>query len=147
MDLSKISVSKFYPDVEEIRSDIADYYWEVQRFDRDCGEAIRLLKEIGELDNTLIVMTGDHGMPFPRCKSNLYDMGVRVPMAIRWPAGIRCGRQVKDFVSLIDLGPTFLEAAGVEVPQQMVGRSLLPVLLSKKGGRVDPSGPTIFLSV
>ena len=77
-------------------------------------------------------------MPFPRCKSNLYDMGVRVPMAIRWPAGIRCGGQVKDFMSLIDLGPTFLEAAGVKVPQQMVGRSLLPVLLSKREGRVDP---------
>ena len=138
MDISKISLPKFYPDVEEIRSDIADYYWEVQRFDRDCGQAIRLLEEIGELDNTLIVMTGDHGMPFPRCKSNLYDMGVRVPMAIRWGAGIQGRRRVKDFMSLIDLGPTFLEAADVKVPQEMVGRSLLPVLLSKKDGRVDP---------
>jgi arylsulfatase A-like enzyme len=138
MNLSKVKVPKFYPDVEEIRSDIADYYFEVQRWDSDCGKAIKLLEEIGELDNTIIVMTGDHGMPFPRCKSNIYDMGVRVPMAIRWGDKIRGHRRVKDFMSLIDLAPTFLKAAGVKIPQQMVGRSLLPVLQSKKQGWIDP---------
>jgi arylsulfatase A-like enzyme len=137
MDISKVKVPKFYPDVEEIRSDIADYYFEVQRFDSDCGKAIQLLEEIGELDNTIIVMTGDNGMPFPRCKSNIYDMGVRVPMAIRWGAAIRGQRRVTDFMSLIDLGPTFLEAARIKIPQQMVGQSLLSVLQSKKQGRVD----------
>ncbi|MBT7093818.1 MAG: sulfatase-like hydrolase/transferase, partial [Bacteroidetes bacterium] len=65
MDISAIQVPAFYPDEEVIRSDIADYYFEVQRFDSDCGEAISLLEEIGELENTLILMTGDHGMPFP----------------------------------------------------------------------------------
>jgi arylsulfatase A-like enzyme len=83
IDIDKIIVPGFYPNEEEIRSDIADYYFEVQRFDSDVSNAIELLKEIGELENTIIVMTGDHGMPFPRCKSNLYDMGVRVPLAIR----------------------------------------------------------------
>jgi arylsulfatase A-like enzyme len=76
-------------------------------------------------------------MPFPRCKSNIYDMGVRVPMAIQWPARIKGGRRVKDFMSLVDLAPTFLEVAGVKVPSQMRGRSLLPTLLSDKDGLVD----------
>lgn len=137
LDLSKINVPKFYPDVEDIRSDIADYYFEVQRFDSDCAKAILLLEKIGELENTIIVMTGDNGMPFPRCKSNIYDMGVRVPMAIRLPNAVRRNRRVKDFMSLIDLAPTFLEAAGIKIPKQMVGRSLLPVLKSKKQGLVD----------
>ena len=137
IDTSKIPVPAFYPDAEEIRSDIADYYFEVQRFDRDCGKVVKLLEQIGELDNTLIVMTGDNGMPFPRCKSNVYDMGVHEPMAVRWSAQVKSGRRVRDFVSFADLAPTFLEAAGVKVPKQMTGRSLLPVLLSHKDGLID----------
>jgi arylsulfatase A-like enzyme len=137
IDISKISLPKFFPDADEIRSDIADYYFEVQRFNRECGQAIELLEETGQLDNTIIVITGDNGMPFPRCKSNIYDMGVRVPMAIQWPVQIKGGRKVKDFMSLTDLAPTFLEVAGVKIPSQMSGRSLLPTLLSSKDGLVD----------
>ena len=135
--VDKIRAPEFYPDVEEIRSDIADYYFEVHRFDSDCGKAIRLLEEIGELANTIIVMTGDNGMPFPRCKANLYDMGVRIPMALRWAEKVKGGRRVSDFISFTDLAPTFLECCGVDIPSAMTGRSLLPVLLSKKEGRVD----------
>jgi len=137
IDIDKVKVPKYYPNVEEIRSDIADYYFEVQRFDSDCGKAIKLLQEAGELDNTIIVMTGDHGMPFPRCKSNLYDMGVRVPLAVKWGRYIKSGRRLKDFVSLVDLAPTFLDAAGAAIPKQMSGKSLLPILLSRKADRVD----------
>ncbi len=139
MDIDKITVPEFYPDVEEIRSDIADYYFEVQRFDSDCGKAIRLLEEMGELENTIIVMTGDHGMPFPRCKSNLYDMSVRVPLVVRWGATVKGNRRVEDFVSLTDLAPTFLAAAGVDVPELMTGESLVPILLSGKEGWIDPN--------
>lgn len=135
--VDKIPVPAFYPNAEEIRSDLADYYFEVQRFDTDCGNAIKLLEQIGELDNTLIVMTGDNGIPFPRCKSNIYDMGVREPMAIRWGNEVPGGRRVTDFMSFVDLAPTFLEAANIPVPEPMTGRSLLPTLLSKKQGRID----------
>jgi len=144
MDLSKIAVPDFYPDVPEIRSDIADYYFEVQRFDSDCAAAIRILEEAGELDNTIIVMTGDHGMPFPRCKSNIYEMGVHVPLAVRWGEMIMSGRRVADFVSFVDLAPTFLEAAGLEVPEQMSGRSLMPLLRSTRKGRIDESRDRII---
>ncbi len=137
IDIDKVLVPDFYPDVPEIRSDIADYYFEVQRFDRDVGNAIKMLEEIGELENTIIVMTGDHGMPFPRCKSNLYDMGVRVPLAIRWGEKVKGNRQIEDFVSLTDLAVTFLGAAGIDIPEQMSGRSLEPILLSDKEGWIE----------
>ena len=138
MNLDDVHLFAHYPDVEEVRSDVADYYWEVQRFDRELGALLQRLKNQGELENTLIVVTGDHGMPFPRCKGNVYDCGARVPLAIRWDAKIPPNRTVTDFVSLTDVAPTFLEAAGVAAPRQMTGRSLLPVLKSEKEGRVDP---------
>jgi arylsulfatase A-like enzyme len=85
-------------------------------------------------------MTGDHGMPFPRCKANLYDCGSRVPLAIRWGAKVaKPGREVDDFVSLTDIAPTFLEAAGVAVPGEMTGRGVIDLLTSEKAGRIDPA--------
>jgi N-sulfoglucosamine sulfohydrolase len=142
MDLSKVHLFACFPDAEEVRSDIADYYWEVQRFDREVGEAIAEMERRGLLDNTIVVMTGDHGMPFPRCKGNLYDSGTRIPLAIRWPAKIKPGRVVSDFVSTTDLAPTYLEAAGLKPPDVMTGRSLMNVLTATSGGgggRIDPT--------
>lgn len=135
--LDEIKLFPHFPDAAEVRSDVADYYFEVQRFDREVGELLKLLEQKGELENTLVVMTGDHGMPFPRCKANVYDCGSRVPLAVRWGKKIKGGRRVTDLVSLTDLAPTFLEAAGVSVPGEMTGHSLVPVLLSEKSGRVD----------
>ena len=143
IDIDKVHVPAFYPNDEEIRSDIADYYFEVQRFDTLVGKALAEVEKRGLLENTIVVMTGDHGMPFPRCKSNLYDWGTRVPLAVRWGKQVPAGRRVTDFVSLTDLAPTFLTAAGVDVPDQMTGRDLLPVLTSDKGGRVDAAHDAI----
>ncbi len=135
--LEDVHLFDHFPDAEEVRSDVADYYFEVQRFDRDVGKLVDLLSEMGELDNTLIVMTGDHGMPFPRAKGNLYDSGARVPMAIMWQGEIPGNRTVTDFVSTTDVAPTFLDAAGVDIPAEMTGRSLLGILRSDKSGRVS----------
>ena len=134
MDLSKIKLFPHYPDSLEIRGDVADYYFEVQRFDKLVGNTIAALEEAGELDNTIIVMSGDHGMPFPRCKSNNYDSGARVPLAIRWPKKIKAGTIISDFVSLIDLAPTYFEAAGIAVPGDVSGRSLLTLFAGKDEG-------------
>ncbi|MFG0251680.1 MAG: sulfatase, partial [Phycisphaerales bacterium JB038] len=138
MDLSKVHLFGHFPDATAIRSDVADYYFEVQRFDALVGSALAQLAEIGELDNTIIVMTGDHGMPFPRCKANLYDSGARVPLAVRWGAKVKGERVLDDLVSLVDLAPTFLEAAGVPVPDDMTGRCLSTLLLSDEQGLVEP---------
>jgi arylsulfatase A-like enzyme len=139
IDIDKIKLPADLPDHETVRHDVADYYFEVQRFDRDVAAALRLLEQSGELDNTIVVMTGDHGMPFPRHKCQLYDSGTRVPLAIRWGSRVKAGRRVTDFTSLSDLAPTFLEAANVAIPTAMTGRSLLPVLQSEVSGRIDPS--------
>ncbi len=137
MDADKVKVPACMPDVAEVRSDICDYYWEVQRYDRQCGEVMQHLENIGELDNTLIIMTSDNGMPFPNCKATLYDMGTHMPLAIRWGKNIKSGRVVHDFVDLCDIAPTILEAVGLETPKVMTGRSLMNILRSSKDGVVE----------
>jgi uncharacterized sulfatase len=139
-----VQVPGFLPDVSEIRSDILDYYVEVEWYDRHLGLMLDKLEQIGELDNTLVVVTSDNGMPFPRAKANLYDAGTRMPLAVRWGSRIKGGRAVDDMASLTDLAPTFLEAAGLEVPPDMTGRSLLAVLFSEKSGLVDPARDEVF---
>ena len=125
-------------DNAETRSDVLDYYVEIEHFDRHLGRMIRMLEEAGELDNTLIIVTSDHGMPFPRGKSTLYDSGTRVPLAVRWPKRIPAKRWVDDFTSLTDVAPTILEAAGIQVQEAMTGRSLMPILTSEKSGQIEP---------
>ncbi len=133
-----IRLFECFPDHEIVRSDVADYYFEVQRFDKLVADAIRILEKHEELENTIIVMTGDHGMPFPRCKSNNYDTGARIPLAIRWGKGIKNpGRALDDFISTTDLAPTFLELAGLEVPEVMTGQSFTNLFSSDKEGKVD----------
>ena len=133
----KGKLPKFLPDVHEVRQDFADYLGEVQAFDTALGLILKRLEALGELDNTVVVISGDHGAPgFPGGKCNLYDFGVQVPLAIWWP-GQPGGRVVDDFVNLMDLAPTFLEIGGVKRPEVMTGKSLVPVLKSKKQGLVD----------
>lgn len=146
MDLDRIRLFECFPDNPVVRSDVADYYYEVQRFDTLVAGAIGMLEEIGELENTIIVVTGDHGMPFPRCKSNNYDSGARVPLAIRWGSNIKkAGRVLDDFVSFTDFAPTFLELAGVEIPQVMTGKSLVNLLESTENGFVDTGNRSYVL--
>ena len=137
-NVDDVDVPKCMPDVEEVRSDLLDYAVEVEWFDSHLGRVIAKLEEIGELDNTIIAVTGDNGLPFPGCKSNLYDWGTHVPLAVQFGAQVSGGRTVEDFMSLSDLAPTFLEVAGVEVPSAMTGRSFLEMLQSGKRGRIDP---------
>ncbi|REK26768.1 MAG: heparan N-sulfatase [Planctomycetota bacterium] len=137
MDLDAIRLPAAFPDDPIVRSDVADYYFEVQRFDSLVGDAVDALESAGLLDDTIILMTGDHGMPFPRGKSNIYDLGVRVPLAIRWPGARSADRTVRDFVSLTDLAPTFLELAGLDVPGEMTGRSLVPLLKRESDDQIE----------
>ncbi len=139
MNPGDVKVPECLPDNETTRTDMCDYYLSVQRFDKFAAGMISLLERAGELDNTIVVMSGDNGMPFPRCKATLYDMGARVPLVVRWGARVKGGRRVEDFVSLCDLAPTFLEAAGLDPVPEMTGGTLTPLLLSDKSGRVDPA--------
>jgi hypothetical protein len=138
LKLDEVQVPACLPDNEVVRRDLCDYYEAIGRFDRAAQWMLRLLGQAGELNNTVIVVSGDNGMPFPRCKATLYDTGTRVPLVIHWPKGTVGRRRVKDLVSLTDLAPTFLEAAGIAIPDSMTGRSLLPILKSQETDQFDP---------
>ncbi len=130
-------LTPIWPRVRPIVADIARYVNDTRSFDREVGRAFRILDARGLLDNTLIVVTSDNGMPFPRAKANLYDTGTRVPLVVWWRGHAPGGRVIDDFVPLTDLAPTFLEAAGRTAPTGMIGSSLIPILLSDKNGRVE----------
>jgi len=132
-----VKVPPFFPDTPEVRSDILDYYFEVQRFDQQLGDLLKQLDAAGRAKNTLVIVTSDNGMPFPRCKANLHDSGTHMPLAIRWPAKVKPGRTTEAFVSLADVAPTVLEAAGLKPGPEMTAQSLLPLLTTdaKPAGR------------
>lgn len=144
--VDKIRVPDFLPDVPATRNELAGYLHECALFDRQVATHLSALEQAGLTENTLVAITSDNGMPFPRAKCNLYDAGVRMPLAVRWPARVPGGRMVSDFVDFSDFGPTFLEAAGVAKPDDMAGRSFLNVLTSKKQGRVDPQRDFVVLA-
>lgn len=107
-------VPSFWPDNETVRTDMLDYAFEIEHFDRHLGRMLDLLAERGELENTLVVVTADNGMPFPRCKGNAYELSNHMPLAVQWPRGIRHpGRRIEDYVSFVDFAPTFLDLAGL----------------------------------
>ena len=128
-----------YPDVAAIREDIADYLGEIQAFDHALGLIIEELEKQGELDNTIIVVSGDHGMAFPRAKSNLYNLGTQVALIAHYPKMIKSGRIIDDFVNLMDLAPTFLELGGVTPPEAMTGESLVPIFKAEESGQIEAS--------
>lgn len=132
-----VVVPAYLPDNKIVRSDMLDYAVEVEWFDQHTGRAMAELEKIGELDNTLIVVTSDHGMPFPRVKGQIYEDGFHVPLAMRWGAQMKGGRVIDDFINVRDYAPTFLAAAGLQPASTMTGRSFLDVLKSGKAGTVD----------
>jgi N-sulfoglucosamine sulfohydrolase len=134
-------VPAFWPDVDTVRQDMLDYAFEIEHFDSHLMRMLQLLEKAGELENTIVVVTADNGMPFPRVKGQVYEYSNHLPLAISWPRGIKNpGRVVDDFVSFIDFAPTFLELAGVEPEesgmQEMAGRSLTEIFRSDQGGQV-----------
>ncbi|MEX0778769.1 MAG: sulfatase-like hydrolase/transferase [Balneolales bacterium] len=139
--LESVQVPSYLPDTPKVRSDLLDYAVEIEWFYHHLAQAIERLDEMGELDNTIIIVTPDNGMPFPRAKANLYDDGVHVPLAVRWGEAAPSGRTVDDLVNLIDLMPTILEATGVDHPgmHPMSARSIYDILTSTEEGLVDPS--------
>jgi arylsulfatase A-like enzyme len=136
-DSLKGKLPKFLPDVPGVREDVADYLGEAQAYDAYVGVLLKQLKDAGELDNTIVVISGDHGMPgVPGGKCNLYDFGTGVALVAAGP-GVAGPRVVDDVVNLMDLCPTFLEIGGVKLPDGLNSKSLWPVLASKKSGQVD----------
>jgi N-sulfoglucosamine sulfohydrolase len=143
-------VFSFWPDNETVRHDLLDYALEVEYFDQQLTGMLQILEHSGELDNTLVVVTADNGMAFPRVKGQVYEYSNHMPMAMMWSEGIRgSGRTIDDYVSFIDLAPTFLELAEVD-PQRcgmepITGRSLKPILSTSDSGRIEKSRDHVLL--
>ena len=136
-------VPQFWPDNETVRNDMLDYAFEIEYFDRHLEKMLAALEEIGELDNTLVIVTADNGMPFPRIKGQEYEYSNHLPMAAMWKKGIKNpGRTVDDFVNFIDLAPTFLELARVNPEsggmRPIEGTSLTDIFYSTKSPTVNP---------
>lgn len=123
--LEKVPVPGFLPDTEATRKDLAAYYSEIEWHDRQIGKAMALLGEKQMLDNTLVILTSDNGMPFPRAKVNLYDAGLRMPLAMHWPARLERGITSHALVSHTDITETILDATGVGNLPGSTGNSLL----------------------
>lgn len=139
-DPNNIVVPDFLVNTPGTRQDLGYYYDAITRFDNDCGEIFALLNREGLTGNTIIVMTSDNGMPFPRAKGTLYEAGVHVPLLIKWPGKVKPGRVATDIVSLLDLPVTWLKAANAPLLPRMAGKSLIQLL----EGKPEPLHDYIF---
>jgi N-sulfoglucosamine sulfohydrolase len=143
-------VPPYWPDTDTVRTDMLDYAFEIEYFDRHLQQMLLLLEAEGELDNTIVVVTADNGMPFPRAKGQAYEISNHLPLAIRWPGDIRNpGRTTDAYVSFIDFAPTFLEIAGVPLSecgmQPVTGKSLMDIFSNEKEGTVLPGRDRVLV--
>ena len=125
----EVDVPIYFADTPETRQDIASYYNEIGRFDYYIGKVREELEKQGVLENTVIIVMADNGRPFPRCKTRVYDSGMKTPFVVFWPKGIKSkGIRTESLVSAIDVAPTILELAGIDHPKGYQGKSFVPVL-------------------
>ncbi|QDU94923.1 sulfatase family protein [Lignipirellula cremea] len=121
-------VPPYLPDAPETRGDLAMYYDEISRLDSYAGKVLAELDEQKAAENTLVLFLADNGRPFPRCKTTVYDSGVRTPFIVRWPVVVPRGSVCRELVSSIDIAPTFCELAGLRPAPTFQGQSFVPQL-------------------
>jgi arylsulfatase A-like enzyme len=138
-DVERVSVPPYYPDTPAVRLELARMYDNIADMDHQVGEILAQLQADGLAENTIVFYWSDHGDGVPRAKRSLYDSGLHVPLMIRWPkaSAAIAGSVNHDLVSLIDLAPTMLALAGVEIPGHMQGRVLV-------GPRAAPAPELVF---
>lgn len=128
-DPQKVRVPSFLPDNTATRQEVAEYYEASNRLDQGVGHFMRVLRETGQLDNTLVIFMSDNGMPFANAKTNVYDAGARLPLIVRHPDGKKRGMVNNGMVSWVDITPTCIDWAGAKLPEYALhGRSILPIL-------------------
>ncbi len=127
-DPATLKLPPHYPDTPEIRDDFARYYDEIERFDELFGQIMAELEKRGLTGNTLIAFMGDNGCSQFRGKGTLYEFGIHVPLLMRWPGKIKAGSVSSELISGEDFAPTYLAAAGMEIPKEITGKSFLNLL-------------------
>ncbi|UER53299.1 sulfatase [Kineosporiaceae bacterium SCSIO 59966] len=143
VDPASVTVPPYLPDNEHSRRDISAFYGAIRQMDEAVGRIVRTLRSGPDGDNTLIIFTTDHGVPFPRAKSTLYDAGVKVALIVSPPPawGVPPGRHA-GLVSHLDITPTLIELAGVEAPDDLEGVSILDQI---RGGSEGERSRELFL--
>lgn len=136
-DPAKVDVPPTHIDTPELRAARARYYTDVTKMDRNLGRLLEMVERHRSAANTLVVFTADQGPQWPFGKWGLYDAGIQTPLLVRWPGRVRAGATSAALVSLVDLLPTFVEAAGGSAPEGIDGRSLLPLLLGRASDHRD----------
>ena len=131
-DPAKVEIAPYHPDLPEVRHDWAQYYDRNEQMDAEIGEILKDLEESGEAENTIVIYYGDHGGVLARSKRYVYETGTRVPFIVRIPEKYKYlfpaekpGEPVNRIVSFVDLVPTFLSIAGIEVPEYLQGDAFL----------------------
>jgi N-sulfoglucosamine sulfohydrolase len=137
----EIEVPACYPDVPAVRQDITDYYGAIECIDTIFQKVLDTLEEQGELDNTLIIFTSDHGIGLHRAKQSIYAAGLHVPLLARGP-DTKGGQTVSHPVSHLDISPTVLDYFGIPQPKSMIGKSLRPILTGSQ--QTFPDRPTML---
>lgn len=143
-------VPGYWPDNEVVRNDMLDYAYEVEHFDRHLGRMLEMVEKRGELDNTIVIVTADHGMPFPRVKGQAYEHSNHIPLAVMWGRQVKNpGRIIEDYISFVDLAPTLVQSAGLQWDRTGMhpspGVSLTSLFRTEKQGRVDRKRDRVLL--
>jgi N-sulfoglucosamine sulfohydrolase len=127
-DPAKVVVPPYLPDTPEIRSDLADYYDEIARFDEHVGRLLRVLSEQGVLDQTVVLVISDNGRAYPHSKTRVNLPGIKSPLLVRYPKLVPAGSVAPGLVSAVDLAPTILELANARPLAKTDGTSFVPIL-------------------
>lgn len=138
--LDEVVVPPYLPDTPETRRDFRDLMVDVELVDQSVGEILDALERTGLADDTLVIYTTDHGVAFPGAKGTLFDPGLGIACQMRGPGGFAGGRDLSALISNVDLLPTVCEVCGVDVPDEVQGRSLLPIVT----GQADEVHEEVF---
>ncbi len=141
VDAEAIEVPNCYPDTPAVRQDIADYYGAIQCLDTLFQSVLDTLKEKGELGNTLVIFTSDHGIGLHRAKQSIYAAGLQIPLLVQGP-GTKPKQTINHPVSHLDLSPTILDYFEMPQPKSMIGKSLRRIIEGKQS--TFPDRPTIL---
>ena len=130
-DVDKIELPPHYVDTPETRSLFQRYLAEITFYDSQVGQCLEMIQRFNHFDDTLVMVVSEQGNSFPFAKWCCYDAGLKSGMIVRWPGHVQPKTETNAMVEYVDVVPTFLDAAGIETPEALDGKSFLPVLLGQ----------------
>jgi N-sulfoglucosamine sulfohydrolase len=131
-DPAELTLPPTFVDTPNTRQEYAKYLAEITYFDAQCAALLKLLDKHDLAKNTLVMVVSEQGSGFPFAKWTCFELGLTSGMIVRWPGTVAAGSKSNALVEYVDVTPTFLDAAGIETPDTMDGRSFLPVLTGER---------------